>query len=70
MSLDTRVFLTRYWHGMALATTAFAALSLAGCSTNEMTAAVYVERPIEQIYNAGWFEIERENWMEAAPPFD
>jgi outer membrane protein assembly factor BamD len=70
MSLDIRVFSARNWRFAALAAVGCAALSLGACSTNERTTAVYVERPIEQIYNAAWFEIGRENWLEAGRQFD
>src|SRR5262245_19448858 len=70
MSLDPRVFRARKSLVAALAVFGCSGLLLGACSTNEMTTAAYVERPIEQIYNAGWFEIERKNWLEAGKQFD
>jgi outer membrane protein assembly factor BamD (BamD/ComL family) len=69
MPLDRRVFSQSYKRVAALLTAGCAALWLSACSTNDMTAAVYVERPIEQIYNAAWFQINRENWLEAGRQF-
>jgi outer membrane protein assembly factor BamD len=70
MPLDRRVFSQLYGRVAALLTAGCAALWLSACSTNEMMTAVYVERPIEQIYNAAWFQINRENWLEAGRQFD
>jgi len=66
MSLDQRVF-SRNFRVLALVAVA---LSLGACSTNERMSAVYVERPIEQIYNAAWFEIGRGDWLQAGQQFD
>ncbi len=47
-----------------------AALLIAGCARDENAAAVYIERPIEQIYNDAWTQVNRENWLEAGRQFD
>src|SRR4029077_14592254 len=43
---------------------------LSGCGDDQQMAAQYVERPIEQIYEAGWIMINRQNWLEAGRQFD
>ena len=43
---------------------------LSGCADDQQMAAQYVERPIEQIYEAGWIMINRQNWLEAGRQFD
>jgi outer membrane protein assembly factor BamD len=71
MSLDRRVFSLRAWRNASLALTGMAALSLGGCADNNNEAVTpYVERPIEQIYAAAWFQIERRNWLVAGRQFD
>src|SRR6185295_15604164 len=70
MPLDRRLFSHPRRCAQALLLAGCTSLWLSACSTNEMTTAVYVERPIEQIYNAAWFEINRENWLEAGKQFD
>ena len=47
-----------------------AMVGLSGCADDPVTAAAYVERPVEQIYNDAWAQIGRENWTEAARQFD
>jgi outer membrane protein assembly factor BamD len=47
-----------------------AALLTAGCAKDENMAAIYIERPIEQIYNDAWIQVNRENWLEAGRQFD
>src|SRR5687767_7418498 len=47
-----------------------AALGLASCAQRPVTAADYIERPVEQIYNDAWVMIDRGNWTEAARQFD
>ena len=47
-----------------------AALLTAGCARDENMAAIYIERPIEQIYNDAWIQVNRENWLEAGRQFD
>src|SRR6185295_19829445 len=69
MSLDRNVF-SRHWRNLALAGIGMAALTLGACARDEEMLATYVERPIEQIYAAGWFQIERENWLAAGQQFD
>jgi outer membrane protein assembly factor BamD len=46
------------------------ALGLASCTQTPVTAANYIERPVEQIYNDAWVMIDRGNWTEAARQFD
>jgi hypothetical protein len=48
---------------------------LGGCSlfdksSDEDKDAQYVERPVEQIYNDAWKQIEGNNWLAAAKQFD
>jgi outer membrane protein assembly factor BamD len=47
-----------------------AALLIAGCAKDDNMAAIYIERPIEQIYNDAWVQVNRENWLEAGRQFD
>ena len=70
MSLKKQVFPLRNWRMSVLAICGLAALPLAGCASDDNMAAVYVERPIEQIYSAAWFQIDRGNWLEAGRQFD
>jgi outer membrane protein assembly factor BamD len=70
MSLDRRVFSSRYWRLAVLGGIGLGTLAMAGCAKDDDMMIAYVERPIEQIYSAGWFEIERENWLEAGRQFD
>jgi outer membrane protein assembly factor BamD len=52
------------------------ALLLSGCSwlglggSDDDTDAKYVERPVEQIYNDAWKQIDDKNWDKAAKQFD
>lgn len=64
----------RFAHGLLAA---FAgAVLLTGCSwlglgdSSDDTDAKYVERPVEQIYNDAWKQINSKNWNEAAKQFD
>jgi outer membrane protein assembly factor BamD len=48
---------------------------LAGCSlfsrdSDDDKDAKYVERPVEQIYNDAWKQIDDKNWLDAAKQFD
>ena len=43
---------------------------MAGCAATKTMAAIYIERPIEQIYNDAWIQVNRENWLEAGRQFD
>ena len=70
MSLDNRLFSLRSWRNWALVGLGGASLALGACARDEEMMAAYVERPIEQIYAAAWFEIERDNWLEAGRQFD
>jgi outer membrane protein assembly factor BamD len=44
-------------------------LVLAGCSDEPIGAAVYVERPVEQIYNDAWVYVEDGEWIAAGIQF-
>ncbi|MGH6890175.1 MAG: outer membrane protein assembly factor BamD [Rhizomicrobium sp.] len=52
------------------------AFLLSGCSwlgldsSDDDTDAKYVERPVEQIYNDAWKQIDENNWEKAAKQFD
>jgi outer membrane protein assembly factor BamD len=67
MSLKTRAFQKRSLSILALSA---AALLMAGCARDDQQAAVYIERPIEQIYNDAWTLVNREYWLEAGRQFD
>jgi outer membrane protein assembly factor BamD len=64
----------------ALAVAAFCGIMAAGCSSIDNLfngssddtdkAAVYVERPVEGIYNAAWKKIREGDWEDAAKQFD
>ena len=43
---------------------------IAGCADDSQMAAVYVERPVEQIYNVAWILIGRGDWLNAGRQFD
>ncbi|KAA5803741.1 outer membrane protein assembly factor BamD [Alkalicaulis satelles] len=47
-----------------------AALVLASCAGRERTQLAYVERPVEQLYNEGFRQLERRNFDRAAAFFD
>ncbi len=71
MSLDRRVFSSRAWRNVGLALTGLAALSLSACADDDNERLTpYVERPLEQIYAAAWFQIEQRNWVIAGRQFD
>lgn len=70
MLLKTRAFSTRPWRAAVLAALAAAGLALSGCANDDAQVAVYVERPIDQIYNDAWTMIQRDNWLEAGRQFD
>jgi outer membrane protein assembly factor BamD len=67
MSLKTRAFQKR---SVSILMLSAAALLMAACARDDNMAAVYVERPIEQIYNDAWAQVNRENWLEAGRQFD
>jgi outer membrane protein assembly factor BamD len=70
MSLKT-LLLSMPSRGIAVATGLALCVSLlTGCADDQQMAAQYVERPIEQIYEAGWIMINRQNWLEAGRQFD
>src|SRR5207249_2884951 len=70
MSLKTLLFSSR--SGMIAAATGLGLCVplLSGCADDQQMAAQYIERPIEQIYEAGWIMINRQNWLEAGRQFD
>ncbi len=43
---------------------------LSACGANEPEIAEYIERPVEQIYNEAFDELERRNFINAAQQFD
>jgi len=55
---------------LSLSMFALAAFAFAGCARDDQQAAIYIERPIEQIYNDAWVQVNRENWLEAGRQFD
>jgi len=55
---------------VSLSMFALAAIAFAGCAKDDREAAIYVERPIEQIYDAAWTQVNRQNWLEAGRQFD
>ena len=67
MSLKTRAFKTPSFGVLMLSA---AALLMVGCARDDNMAAIYIERPIEQIYNDAWTQVNRENWLEAGRQFD
>jgi outer membrane protein assembly factor BamD len=70
MPLKTFFFPNRCRQAAAIAALAACGFLMAGCAEDQQMAAQYVERPIEQIYAAGWIMIDRENWLEAGRQFD
>ena len=68
MRLKVRAYFVRY--ASALVASAAASFALAGCADEPVTAATYIERPVEQIYNDAWAQIQRENWVAAGQQFD
>jgi outer membrane protein assembly factor BamD len=70
MPLMKRAFSTVCPRTALAAVLVLSGFALAGCANDEQTAAVYVERPIEQIYADAWLQIQRENWPEAGRQFD
>ncbi len=66
----------RAWLGLVVLTLAF---GLAGCDTlnsllgkssDETKEPIYVERPVDQIYNDAWKKIGNDDWVGAAKQFD
>jgi outer membrane protein assembly factor BamD len=70
MSLKTRSFSSKSWRVTVGALFAATTLVLGGCADDDNMTAVYIERPIDQIYNDAWAQIQRENWLEAGRQFD
>ena len=56
MSLKTRAFQKRT---LSVLVVSVAASLIAGCAKDENMAAIYIERPIEQIYNDAWVQVNR-----------
>src|ERR1700760_1410712 len=67
-SAPPAAILRRFVMGLAAA----GALTLAGCGedTSADKSAVYVERPVEQIYADAWKKIDDHDWENAAKQFD
>lgn len=57
-------------HALRLIALAAAALVLASCAGRETNRLAYVERPVEQLYNEGFRQMERRNFDRAAAFFD
>ena len=70
MPLKMPFFPIRMGFAAGLGGLALCGVVLSACSSDEDMAAQYVERPIEQIYGAGWLMIDRQNWTEAGRQFD
>ena len=70
MSLKTLPFSMRSGRIAAATGLALCGLLLSGCADDQQMAAQYVERPIEQIYEAGWIMINRQDWLNAGRQFD
>lgn len=70
MPLKLKGFFPTPRHLALAAALALSGTVLAGCESDQQMAAVYVERPIEQIYADAWVQIQRENWAEAGRQFD
>ena len=70
MSLKTLPFSMRSGRIAAAMALGLCVPLLSGCADDQQMAAQYVERPIEQIYEAGWIMINRQNWLEAGRQFD
>jgi outer membrane protein assembly factor BamD len=56
----------RLWPGAALAASVLLVLALSACGSDD----VFVDEPVETLYNRAMDEIEDENWVEAAKAFD
>lgn len=67
MSLRTLAFPVRIAALAAIVATGFA---LSGCADDQIQAATYVERPVEQIYSDAWAQINQGNWIQAGQQFD
>jgi outer membrane protein assembly factor BamD len=56
--------------GACLSLTGCSMLGLGGDDSSDSKDADYVERPVEQIYNAAWKKIDDNDWQGAAKQFD
>ena len=54
---------------VAIAVLLGGSLGLAGCADDPIGAAVYIERPVEQIYNDAWVWVEEGEWIFAGIQF-
>src|SRR5262249_54212274 len=70
MSFKKADFALHAWRMAGLAAALASSLLVAGCAEDQQMAAVYIERPVDQIYNAGWFLIGRGDWLNAGRQFD
>ena len=70
MSLKTLPFSMRSGRIAAAMALGLCVPLLSGCADDQQMAAQYVERPIEQIYEAGWIMINRQDWLNAGRQFD
>jgi outer membrane protein assembly factor BamD len=67
MSLKARSFPTS---PLSILMFVAAGLLFASCAKDDQQAAIYVERPIEIIYNDAWKQVTAKNWLEAGRQFD
>ena len=71
MALNTLVFSRFPQLGLALLVLVVMGIGLSACASNrERVVAIYVERPIGQIYADAWAQIQRGNWLIAGVQFD
>ena len=70
MSLKRADFALHFWRAAGFAAVLASGMLIAGCADDQQMAAVYVERPVEQIYNTAWILIGRGDWLNAGRQFD
>jgi len=80
LSSENSLAAGRHWSGLKcliVAAVFGAGLALSGCAmlgldddSSDSKDADYVERPVEQIYNAAWKRIDDRDWQGAAKQFD
>src|SRR5437868_6240195 len=70
MSLKRADFALHLWRAAGIAAVLASGMLIAGCADDQQMAAVYVERPVEQIYNTAWILIGRGDWLNAGRQFD
>jgi outer membrane protein assembly factor BamD len=70
MSLNKTNFALHFGRAAVLAALLASGVLIAGCAEDQQMAAVYVERPVEQIYSTAWILIGRGDWLNAGRQFD